>query len=164
MAQIYNSDLTKELVQGSKLQQARDIIPNQLADKVVPVMEVNPKLLRTTNLFKAGVLSDAVSATIFTASIDRETYIQDIWFSYKTDVNATATNFNVSAVIDGATQNLVIIRKNNLTAEKDSGFLSFDSPIKIDKGSIVTVTSDTNVASFRFSVCFTGFTVENYKS
>jgi hypothetical protein len=46
MAQIFNSELKKQLIDGAKLQTSKDVIPSQLADKVVPVMEVNPKLLK----------------------------------------------------------------------------------------------------------------------
>ncbi len=42
---IYNSDVTKELRDGGKIS-LRDAIPNQLAEKVVPVMEVNPKFYK----------------------------------------------------------------------------------------------------------------------
>lgn len=50
MAKITNSDLTHELVDGAKIQTAFDRVPNELAEKVVPVMEVNPKLLKNCTI------------------------------------------------------------------------------------------------------------------
>jgi hypothetical protein len=43
-AKIYNSNLTKAIVDGAKLQISEGGIPSEIAEKVVPTMEVNPNL------------------------------------------------------------------------------------------------------------------------
>ena len=50
MASIHNSDLTKELIEKAKLQTSHDSVPSQIADKVIPTLEVNPNLSRRTKI------------------------------------------------------------------------------------------------------------------
>ncbi len=43
MAQIRNSDIQKRILEEAKLQASVDVIPTELADKILPVLNVNPK-------------------------------------------------------------------------------------------------------------------------
>ena len=91
MATIYNSDLFKEMASAGALQQAVDKIPNQLAEKVVPVMEVNPKLFRRINIIKQDDLQNATSSTTYTTPTDKDFFLTNLNFSYiKTNTATTA--------------------------------------------------------------------------
>jgi hypothetical protein len=160
MAEIYNSDLTKELIEGAKIQLMKDRVPTQLADKVVPVMEVNPKMLRKTEFVKNGLLSDSLSSLVFTTSSTTKTMITSFIFSYRKDAVATALLFNLTAVINGVTTNIATLRGTAATAESDNIALNFP-PLEIDPGTNVNITSDSADAAIRLSCCIYGYEILN---
>jgi len=56
MAQIYNSEVIKNIVDGCKIQISADRTPTQLAEKVVPVFVAN-KLLPKTKIYDDNTLN-----------------------------------------------------------------------------------------------------------
>lgn len=52
MAEIHNSDLSKEIIDKAKLQLSFDKLPTQLAEKVVPTLEVNPDISRRRKIIR----------------------------------------------------------------------------------------------------------------
>lgn len=157
MAIIYNSDLSKEVIAGAKIQTSRDVIPNQIADKVVPVMEVNPKLLRRINTFGAGTASNATSATVYTTPTDRDFFLTAAVFSMIKDATSTSTLSNLITTIDGASVNLIRIPGFTLTAQSGSISISFPQPIKIDRGVTIRLNNTTNVANITCTATIFGF-------
>lgn len=165
-ATIYNSDLTKELVDAARIQSSRDKVPNQIAEKVVPVMEVNPKLMRRTNYLRNGVLNNATSATIATTPTDRELFITNAMLGYIKDGTSTATLITLDLMLDGGTSNTAVISIPSLstTAGSDSISVQFANPIKVAKGTLIRIQSDTNIANIRVTGTVQGYTVENYSA
>jgi hypothetical protein len=164
MAQIYNSDLSKELIDGARIQVSSDYIPNQIADKVVPVMEVNPKLLRTSYPFTLlSSLANATSVTIYTCSTTKDTYITGATLSMIKDVTATSTGVSLNVMDDltGLTNPIINIAGITLTANAQSESITISPPIKLRKGSNVTITSTTNVANVVAKAALIGFEVYN---
>lgn len=164
MATIHNSELIKELKDGGKIQQLRDRIPQELADKVVPVMEVNPKLLRRTNIVFGARRESSGGTTLMTTDSVKETFITGIAYSITKDVAcdmATANNVGVSIVQDGATRNIILASILTLTAQDKSVFVEFE-PMKIDKGTTVVIISNAFAAGTcqRTATIF-GYTVDN---
>ena len=147
MATIYNSDVTKELREGGKIS-LRDAIPTQLAEKVVPVMEVNPKLLKVTNFIKRGTLNNATSATLATTDAINETFITGAYLSVMKDVTATSLYFRINCVIGGASTSLLALGSLTLTAGSKDVSIMFRDPIKVDKSSALTLVASTNVGNF----------------
>jgi hypothetical protein len=161
MATINNSDLFKELREGIKLQQLRDVIPSQLADKVVPVMEVNPKMLRRINSVKNNIATNATSATIYTTPTDKDYFLCGFTLSMIKDVTSTSTSSRVLATIDGVSTILASIVGISLTPQADSISVQFLEPVRVDKGTNITVTNSTNVANVSANGTIYGYTVDN---
>lgn len=160
MAQIHNSDLSKELTDGAKIQVSRDAVPNQLAEKVVPVMEVNPKLLkRCKPLVAVSSLSNATSATIFTCDSDRDTYLTSAQLSIIKDATSTSTDISIKVMSPELTtsQSILRIRCLTLTPQNDSISISFPFPMLLKRGSIIAITSDTAVANILASATIQGY-------
>lgn len=161
MANIYNSDLTKELVEGAKLQLSREYPPNQIADKVVPVMEVNPKLLRRTNLVRNfSSTTTAGSTTLVTAENSKDIFITGISVHIVKDAVCDAATGNVSFTlnIDGAARTIISLGLITLTAQQISREVIFENPIKIDRGSSITYSSTT----FTAGVCLRSYQIYGY--
>lgn len=164
MAQIHNTDLLKEVREGIKSQQLRENIPQMLADKIVPVMEVNPKLLRRTNLVKNITKASSGSQTIFTSDATKETYITNLVLSVIKDAtnDAVSQACSITVVQDGATLTPLSMSLLTLTAQDDSITLSFKNPIKIDKNTVVGLTSVSYTAGTMFrSANVIGYTLDN---
>jgi hypothetical protein len=157
MAQIYNTELTKELIAGGGIQTSRDNVPNQLADKVVPVMEVNPRMLRTCNIVTSNITATTGNVTIFTAPTDRDSYINSAYLSMAKDVTCDGTSISLTAIIQGITVNLLSIRGITLTALNQTLSISYPAPIKIDKGSLVLMTFTFSVGVVVKGSGITGF-------
>jgi hypothetical protein len=136
MAQIYNTDLSKELIQGASIQVNRDLVPNQLAEKVVPVMEVNPKLLRTINVIKTGVSQVTGSVTIYTTPTNQDFFLTNIDYNIIKDAvcdQATGT-LSITGYVGGILIYLIRIPIITLTAQDKSIQIEFKNPIKLDRG------------------------------
>jgi len=163
MAQIHNSDLSKEIVQGARLQQNRDIIPNQLAEKVVPVMEVNPTILKYCNVFVHGSTSATGSMTVYTTPSDKDFYLCGVDMSYsKTaacDVASGYLTFTV-APKEGVTAYLTF-PVVTLTAEKDTKSVTFTRPILLRRNVALAFTGTYTAGNMYRNCSVWGYTIDN---
>jgi hypothetical protein len=155
MATINNSDLMKEIVEDAKIQINTDKVPSQLAEKVVPVMEVNPKFFRKINVIARATSS----STIYTAPTNKDFFLTAYNMSGVStatgEIRLTVTPKNQAAIIIGTIElgNTVAvdISSDNITQ-------NFDRPILIERGSAITLAS-TGTQSLKQATIF-GYTVE----
>lgn len=146
MPTIYNSDLSKELQIGASLQVSEGI-PNQLAEKVVPVMEVNPKLTKTLDIVKYTNTSGTSNATIYTVP-DQEFYLKGAQLSIiKNATSDVATgSYGLLATINGVSTPILSLALLTLTAQEQSICISFINPIKVDKNTSILLASAASTA------------------
>ena len=161
MATITNSEVIQEIRDSAKIQAGMESIPNQLENKVIPVMEVNPKLLRRINIVKTATANAATSATIYTTPTDQDFYLVSLTLSMIKDSSATSVESSITAIIDGATIKVASIVGITLTAQNDSISLTFPFPMKIDKNTSIYVTNSTNTAVIKSLACIHGYLVNN---
>lgn len=166
MAQIYNTDLIKELKDGAKAQQLRDTLPSQLAEKVVPVMEVNPKLLRTINVVNTSTSgTSAATVTVISADPNNDFYLTSINIGIIKDATCDAASGALTAniqTLNGATVSFASIPLLTLTAQSENLVLSLPIPLKIDKNSTIKCTVPTfTVGNCRVVMGATGYKVYN---
>jgi hypothetical protein len=162
MATIYNSDLTKELVAGAKLQQNKDLIPTQLAEKVVPVMEVNPALLRRCNVvaYKTG------GGTIYTTPTDKDFFLVSV------NIGATQTVVNkkgagtVSVIPFDDTAAVVVavaaVSTGAALLDGNSGnnSINLPFPLKLKRGSVIAQSTAGDAPTSVFTTII-GYTISN---
>lgn len=147
-ATIYNSDLTKELTDGAKIQTAFDKVPNQIAEKVVPTMEVNPKLLYTIDHLPVGSASDAITATIHTAATDKDTYLHYINLTVAKDAVSDSLFTEVRCQPKGKAVSILLrIRYEPTTAGQFTSNLVLPKPILLERGTNITLNNNTATAS-----------------
>ena len=167
MAIIHNSELFKELKNGIKLQQTRDTIPNQLAEKIVPVMEVNPKLLREIDIVRHAVQTTTGSITLYTTASDTDFYLSTIYASFIKDATCDSAtgSIQIATTTDGTARRLLDFPIITLTAQDNvSEVIAFPIPVKIDKGVTITMSGTFTVGVMVRSCGLTGFNVYNPKS
>jgi len=161
MAKIFNSELTKELTEGAKIQTSFDKVPNEIAEKVVPVMEVNPKLLKTIDYVKSASLTNSTSTNIYTTPTNRDFYIVSAEISMIKDVTATTDGLFMNTTINGVAVNLLGFPGITLTPAEGTATLNPCRPIKIDRGVNIALSSNTNVGNFKMFGTILGFHVDN---
>ena len=155
MATIYNSDLQKEYVEGGKIQVSREGSVNQISQQVIPVMEVNPKLLRRCNYFQSR---SSTAGTIATTSADKDTFIVACSLGIDKLVTDTGTDAVLKATVDGVQINLLYIPGITLTLNQQNITISFPFPIKLDRNTTI-ITSGSNITKIAGLVI--GYTIEN---
>ena len=159
---INNSDLTKELIEGAKLSSAIGTIPSEMQTTVVPVMEVNPRLLRKCNIIRSSILTTNANGTLLTASTTQQTFITSCSVAFIKDIvcdMSSGLGPGIDLVQGGATVRLCYFPIITLTAQNDSMTMSFDPPILIDKGSAVTANRGS---AFTAGVCVRAMTITGY--
>jgi len=163
MAQIHNSDLSKEIVQGARLQQNRDIIPNQLAEKVVPVMEVNPTLLKYCNIVSHASSVVTGNMIIYTTPTDKDFYLCGLDAAYNKNVTCDVASGLLTITItpkDGVAVylNFPIF---TLTAEKDGKTINFSRPILMKRGISFTFTGTFTAGNLYRGGTVWGYTIDS---
>lgn len=166
MAQIYNSELTDELKIGAKIQLSRDRIPNEIAEKVVPTMEVNPKLLKNCNILRHATAINTTATTVYSVPSDIDFYLCGCSLSVIKDATATSINSAIQITVDGDSNFFrpISIAGLTLTPQSLSESVDFNRPIKVKRGTNISVINSTNVANCTSSACIWGYTVHNANS
>lgn len=163
MATNYNSELSKEFTEGGKIQISRDRIPTEFAEKVVPVMEVNPKFFRRINILSTSNKPTTGANTAYTTPTDRDFFLTNVQFSLIKDSTcdqATGT-VTLTSTQDGVSKTIVAIPVITLTAQSESIQVNFPYPIKLDRGVIVTTTATYTVGVMVRQTNLQGYTVDN---
>jgi hypothetical protein len=164
MATIYNSQLSKEIIEAARIQVNRDSVPNQIADKVVPVMEVNPKLLRLINIVETSSKTTTGALTAYTTPTDREFYLKNVTFSIIKDATCDIATgvISLNVIRDGVSKGIIAIPLITLTAQSITITENFDTPIKIDKNTAISTTTTAHtVGVYVKATCIKGFTIDN---
>lgn len=160
---IYNSDLTKELREGAKIQIGVDGIPSEIAEKVVPTMEVNPKLLRNTNITISVIAVATGAQVVYTTPLDKDFYLTNAEVSMIKDVTCDQATGSLvlNCTQDGATKNLVRIPIIALTAQNFAQSINLNCPMKIDRGTNLNYTASYTAGVMARVAGIKGFTVDN---
>jgi hypothetical protein len=146
--QTQNSELIKEL-QGSTKIQTMSGLPTILSSNIVPTIEINPKIVKNGSNISQSLANATSSGFTFTAPTDRDMYITGANLTFVRDATATSTKFAVTYVNDlGATITLLSFGGVTLNAGSGSTQTPAMHPIKIQRGSTMTITSTSATGNF----------------
>jgi len=158
MAQIQRQEVIQEVVDGLRLDAGRDVIPSRSGDLIQPVFIANPKVLVD---IISGTASDALTATLVTVSDVKKTFLTYLMLSVAKSVGATSTNSRINFFPKGKPLRAgVLIRYEPVTAGDHTQAVSFNPPILLEKGSIITVTNSAAMGSIDASATVGFFEVE----
>jgi len=160
MATIYGSELKRELIDAARIQVSKDRVPSEIADKVIPVIEVNPKLLRRCNIIRANDALNATAATIYATPADKEFYLVGACLGVIKDVTSQSVATDIRIVVDGRTDRILVIPGITLTVQNSIVSLSLPFPIKVDKNTNITINNSNAAANIKASGSIIGYTVE----
>ena len=143
--QIQNEDATRIIREGAKLTLAEGF-PQVLLPNVVPVMDMTPRFHRFVDFADSASNTSTAAATIRTASTDKDTYVTGAVFGFTKDATSDSPTgrMNFTVVIKGQAKNLISLPVLTLTAQDKQVAISFNPPIKVDRGSAIALGSITN--------------------
>jgi len=136
MPQINNTELLLGMRNDAKVQNAENV-PTQLAEKVVPVMEVNPKLLKDSRSLlhiSRSTTTPTTPGTLLT-TLTKPWYVTAVSLTYIADVAADNTQIRLRLFDSrGNTLDVPNFLKPTTTISYNSQTISFPSPIYLPKG------------------------------
>jgi len=158
MIRINSQEMKKAFSDNTKTQVTEqvNIVDNS---KVIPIVDVTPWNNKICDIIKFGVATNSTSTTIYTTPTNQDFYLVSATLSTIKDATSTSTNSGLNVVINGANSALLSISSLTLTAQSETVSVSLSTPIKVDRGSNITVTNGTNVANATSRGNIAGFLV-----
>jgi len=129
---------------------------NEVGEVLVPVVIVEP----TENIVRQASANNTTAGTIFTTPTTRDFYITSATISFIKDATNTSLTTSITVVIDGATQNLLILPQFATTAGQGSVSCSYLKGIKIDRGTTININNSVGDANISSRGMITGYTIE----
>jgi len=162
MAYIDNSETKRELDEAIRGNANTNLSPTSLANQVVPVININPKANRRANIVRNINLTASGAGTIYTIPSDKDFFLCSIGVGLVKDVacDVATGRVVVVAVIDGATVQILGIPTITLTAQQSDVAINFSTPIKLDRGTQISITGTYAAGVMSRNAYVSGFTVE----
>lgn len=145
MATIYNNTSLKKAINELKLAPAREKIANETSDKIVLTYSINnPYTIKSASTS----CTNATSATIMTTATNADTYITNAVFGLIKDVTATSTLSTLSLThAEGPNASIISIPGLSLTPQDMVISSSYVIPIKVARGTVISLSNTTNVGN-----------------
>ncbi len=165
MVKIYNTSLFNELTEAGRIQTSVDKIPNEFAEKVIPVCEVNPKVLRTLNVVNGANSVATGNLTAFTTPTDKDFYLDYIALGSDKNVTCDVATGRVYVQVTNYTGQASIICSLpvlTLTAESANIFICFPKSLRLQRNSTIVVAGKTFTAgAMAVTVNYGGYIIDN---
>lgn len=159
MSKVNNPDVATSIREAAFLNELE--IPQELSSQIVPVLEVNPKLQRRSNVVREATVSNAASGTVYTIPNGYTFYLTSCCFSIIKDATSTSIASKLNATVGGRASDIIQIVGFTLTPQDQAVTLSLISPIPIDGGTTISVIHGTAVANISARVSVHGYLVPN---
>lgn len=144
MVETQSSELSKEILNASKV--SGHLVPRNLAGQIVPVIEVNPKIVKDARV-ASSVVSDATSGSILVANALQDVYICSAMLTVVKDGANTSDYARITCTQGGAIRTILQIALIPSTVGSDALTISFPHAIKIDRNTAVNIGMTNGTAS-----------------
>jgi len=152
MAKINNAQVIQKLVDELKLYPSKDAIPTELAEKILPVFQINSEEI-TVKTPTANVVRDGISTvgtgdvTLYTTSATDQFYLTNIALSFAMDgdgvLGAWNTLAQVQVTIDGTARAILSLpfrmETDHVGSVHEAVSLNFQNPVKVDKSTNIVL-------------------------
>lgn len=169
MAKINNSAVIQKLIDELELYPAKDLIPSEIADKILPTFQVNSQDIIVQNP-TANVVKEAqqtggtggTALTIYTTPATGKFYLTGVWLSAQNEDTSHGDQW-ISVFIDSVEVKVCYLRlrytATHHTKEPQHGFLSFTNPILIDPATAIAMKRTTDNGTHSTAIIY-GYTEE----
>lgn len=133
-----SSELIREIQEATKIQTIGGL-PRVISNQIVPVIEVNPRVVKPTLIFSVATATSGV-ATLISANPKQDVYIKGITLAIIKDAacDMASGRVNISCSQNGS-KDLIALPVLTLTAQSMATAQTFNPPIKIDRNTAVNI-------------------------
>lgn len=135
-------------------------IADQPSNEVLPYITPTIEVQAAPNEFAVASITNATSANILTSPTGKDLYLTELDLAYSADAAAAFTYMYVQGFVGGAARQLMRLRRVAGAANADKQHISFSRPIKLDRGTILSVVTDSATAAFSGTCTIVGFSIE----
>jgi len=128
----------------------------EVHDTIIPVYPI----LNNCNIVKSTSAVNATSTTIYTTPADKDFYLCGAQISTTKDATSTSTLTAINVYVENVACQILRLQTLTLTAQHFGSSINFNVPIKLTRGTTITITNATNVANIASSGTIYGYTVE----
>jgi len=153
MATIQNQAIIQKLVDELELYPALDKVPTELAEKVLPVFQVNSEIIevspKPSDVVRGAMELGGNPNTIYTTPATGKFYLTNVQLSSSQGAaSTTPSNCKIEIDIDGTTQIIAYIYSSPSTTVNASTnqmvVLNLQNPILIDAGTNIVMTPSSS--------------------
>ena len=159
MAEVNNRAVLERIEKEAFAHPFAGGVPRKLNESIQPVLVANPK--EVVDIVKEGSTSATATSTIYTTPANADFYLTSTSLSITKDVNNDNTNVHISVVLPtGESVHVTRLMSQTLTADSHSILGVFNPPIKVKRGSNVTLGGAFAAGTMTKNAIITGFVVE----
>lgn len=140
MADIRNSELLNNIrkITGDDLTISK--IPSELAEKVLPVIDLTPLGTKVSNVWRDGTLIMTGSLLLYTCPANRDFFLTNLWLNLSTMVGGD----NLEGYLqftdeEGSVRKFVISNMSSIAGSIDSNSLNLVFPLKLKRDSQINL-------------------------
>lgn len=153
-----NSSTTQEIRDVARSQDAVEVLPSSFSPTIQLVAEVNPKMLRRSNVLRNSSAVNSTSSTVYTVPSEGEFYLTFAQIAIIKDATSTSTQSYIQCQPKGyAAQRILSIPSLTLTAQEAQVSATLAAPLLLEPGSTITLANQTNVANITAHCCIAGY-------
>jgi hypothetical protein len=158
MAKVERREVVQRIIDVLRLDAGREVVPGEVEGKIRAVISADPIPQIQTAIAHA---TDATTATIHTCSAVKQTWLSWAGLTVAKDASNDGLFSGITVTPKGSAAGVLVhIRYEPSTAGEHKGFFPYPHAIRLEEGSTVTVTNNTNTASIDASGCIGFYEVE----
>ncbi|GAH83565.1 unnamed protein product, partial [marine sediment metagenome] len=143
MAVIQNSAIIQKLIDELELYPALDKVPTELAEKILPVFQVNSEQLTIqqtpANVVKHGMESSGGTSIVYTTPATGKFYLTNVLLEGACK-NAGATAYcELSVTIDGTVVEMIKLKVTTGGDYHGCSVINLNNPVLIDKATAINI-------------------------
>lgn len=157
MAEIRNTEVTNEAIDGLKINPAFEEIPHLVGNQVIPCFETNPKLVKNVNFITGIGSSTSGNTSIYTTPLNQDLYISGLYLSIAKDATCDIAigTISINASINNVATQICSIAVLPTTAQYDTVVINLTKMIKVDRGSTLSLIGTFTAGSlYRYCKIF----------
>lgn len=155
--QLSNRNLKQDFAETARLNFMSDIIPSTIKTDIQPVMIVEKK---HCNIVRSIESNTSGTITLYSVPSSDDFYLSSIELSYFKNAAcdmSTGNSIAVLALIEGNSRRLINVATVTATSAGGNIVMNYSPPLKIDKGTNITITGTFTAGECIRGACLTGY-------
>lgn len=157
MVDMQSKEVIDKVSDELKVQPAM-AIPKALAEKIQLVYGVNPT--RIINVMERAEVSATGTTAIFTTPTDRDFFLTAYYFNCSATAAADNTVYTLAFSPEGKASESVRFPKLTLTAGNERIVMNYNPPIKLERGTTITMGTTFTVGAVVRQATIFGYTTD----